>query len=526
MWSRSLVGQPTTFEPTSLSFSTWIRRWRLVRSGSRIGWRRLVTASMPAPGPSSSTWRLAILIGISSWMRACREPKSATGFSSVCGRCWRRRRSSRLSRRSRECRGRQWSRECLGRLAQCHRDPDVQVIADVVDGSVSAGSAAGVVSPVTEQGVWAELVGQEVAVETLRRAVSGEPHAMSHAWLFTGPPGSGRSNAGRAFAAALQCSRGGCGCCTDCRSALNGSHPDVTLVRTEQLSIGVEEVRELVRRAAMSPTLGRYQVIVVEDADRVTERGADALLKSVEEPAARTVWILCAPTPDDVVATIRSRCRLLNLQTPSEEAIAALLQSRDKIDPALARYAARVAQGHIGRALVLARDEGARQRRARILQIPLSLNGLGACLSAAAELVAACTEEAATAAVDAKERSELEEALGFGTRGAKPRQAQAAVKDLEDQQRARAKRFQRDAIDRALTELTGCYRDVLSIQTDSGAMLVNSDLEPQIAVLARRSTPEATLRRIDTLLACRVALEGNVAPLLAVEAALIGLVEA
>jgi DNA polymerase III subunit delta' len=404
----------------------------------------------------------------------------------------------------------------------------MQVIADMVDGSVSAGWAASVVSAVTEQGVWAELVGQEVAVETLRRAVSGEPHAMSHAWLFTGPPGSGRSNAGRAFAAALQCSRGGCGVCTDCRSALNGSHPDVTLVRTEQLSIGVEEVRELVRRAAMSPTLGRYQVIVVEDADRVTERGADALLKSVEEPAARTVWILCAPTPDDVVATIRSRCRLLNLQTPSEEAIAALLQSRDKIDPALARYAARVAQGHIGRALVLARDEGARQRRARILQIPLSLNGLGACLSAAAELVAACTEEAATAtaALDAKERSELEEALGFGTRGAKPRQAQAAVKDLEDQQRARAKRFQRDAIDRALTELTGCYRDVLSIQTDSGAMLVNSDLEPQIAVLARRSTPEATLRRIDTLLACRAALEGNVAPLLAVEAALIGLVEA
>jgi DNA polymerase III subunit delta' len=402
------------------------------------------------------------------------------------------------------------------------------VIAERMNGLASARSTAGVAPQISEPGVWAELVGQEVAVETLRRAVSGEPHAMSHAWLFTGPPGSGRSNAGRAFAAALQCSRGGCGVCTDCRTALSGAHPDVTLVRTEQLSIGVEEVRELVRRAAMSPTLGRYQVIVVEDADRVTERGADALLKSVEEPAARTVWILCAPTADDVVATIRSRCRLLNLQTPSEGAIATLLQSRDGIEPALARYAARVSQGHIGRALVLARDESARQRRAHILQIPLSLNGLGACLSAAAELVAGCTEEAAaaTAALDVKERSELEEALGFGTRGAKPRQAQAAIKDLEDQQKARAKRFQRDAIDRALTELTGCYRDVLSIQTRSGAMLVNSDLEPQIAVLARKSTPEATLRRIDTLLACRVALEGNVAPLLAVEAALIGLVEA
>jgi len=375
--------------------------------------------------------------------------------------------------------------------------------------------------------VWAELVGQEIAVATLRRAVSGQPHAMSHAWLFTGPPGSGRSNAARAFAAALQCERGGCGQCANCRSALSGAHPDVTLVRTEQLSIGVEEVRELARRAAMSPTLGRYQVIVVEDADRVTERGADALLKSIEEPGSRTVWILCAPTPDDVVATVRSRCRLLNLQTPSEAAIAELLQTRDGVEPALARYAARVAQGNIGRALLLARNEDARKRRTRVLQIPLQLHGLGACLAAAAELVGASTEEAAaaTAAADADERSALEEALGFGTRGARPRQAQAAIKELEDQQRARAKRFQRDALDRALTELTGFYRDVLSIQTRSGAALVNSDMEPQIAVLARQSSPEATLRRIDTLLACRVALEGNVAPLLAVEAALIGLVE-
>ena len=196
--------------------------------------------------------------------------------------------------------------------------------------------------------MWAELVGQEAAVEILRRAVGGEPHAMSHAWLFTGPPGSGRSNAARAFAAALQCEDGGCGECTDCRSSLTGAHPDVTLVRTEQLSIGVDEVRELVRRAAMSPTLGRWQVIVVEDADRVTERGADALLKSIEEPAPRTVWILCAPTTDDVVATIRSRCRLLTLQTPSIEAVSRLLQTRDGADPALAAYAARVAQGHVG----------------------------------------------------------------------------------------------------------------------------------------------------------------------------------
>lgn len=377
-------------------------------------------------------------------------------------------------------------------------------------------------------GVWADLVGQDAAAQTLRRAVAGEPHAMSHAWLITGPPGSGRSNAARAFAAALQCPWGGCGVCNDCRTALTGAHPDVTLVRTEMLSIGVDEVRELVRRAAMSPTHGRRQVIVVEDADRVTERGADALLKSIEEPAPLTVWLLCAPMPDDVVMTIRSRCRSLMLQTPGAAAVATLLEQRDGVEPELARYVARVAQGHVGRARALARDEGARERRRTILKIPVELHDLGACLSAAAALVEACAAEAtaATESVDARERAALEEALGFGTRGARPRQAQAAMKELEEQQKARAKRFQRDAIDRALTELTGFYRDVLSVQTRSGAALVNSDLEPSVNVLARRSSPESTLRRIDALLGCRTALEGNVAPLLAVESTMIALVEA
>ena len=386
-------------------------------------------------------------------------------------------------------------------------------------------------SSITESGadlgVWAELIGQTAAVAALRRAVTGEPHAMSHAWLFTGPPGSGRSNAARAFAAALQCSSGGCGTCRACRTSLSGAHPDVTLVRTELLSIGVDEVRELVRRAAMSPTLGHRQVIVIEDADRITERGADALLKSIEEPARRTVWILCAPTPDDVVATVRSRCRLLTLQTPTISAVAHLLETRDGIEPELAAYAARVSQGHVGRARVLARDEGARNRRQQILQIPFQLHGLGACLAAAAQIIESSTGEAAnaTSELDAKERAALEEALGFGTKGARPRQAQAAIKELEDQQRARVKRFQRDAIDRTLTELTGCYRDVLNLQTGSDALLINEDLRPHIVVLARKSTPESTLHRIDALLACRTALEGNVAPLLAVEAALIGLVE-
>lgn len=395
--------------------------------------------------------------------------------------------------------------------------------------------------------VWSDLVGQDAAVATLRRAVesahrttdsgaAGGGHAMSHAWLFTGPPGSGRSNAARAFAAALQCARGGCGDCTECRTSLSGAHPDVTLVRTEKLSIGVDEVRDLVRAASMSPVTGRYQIIVVEDADRVTDRGADALLKAIEEPAPRTVWLLCAPNPDEVIVTIRSRCRLLNLATPTDAAVAELLVRRDGVDAVMAAYAARAAQGHIGRARVLALNEDARRRRHAVLQIPGQLSSIGACMVAADNLVKASVEEAAqrTAVVDEKEKSALSEALGVGTKGARPRNAAAALKELEEQQKARAKRAQRDALDLVLTELTTWYRDVLGLQTGGvdreldptgagGPHLINPELRNELAKAARGSTPEQTLRRIDAILEAREALEGNVAPLLAMESLMVSL---
>ena len=380
---------------------------------------------------------------------------------------------------------------------------------------------------IVEPGVWAELIGQERVVATLRRAVEGERHAMTHAWLFTGPPGSGRSNAARAFATALQCPEGGCGSCRTCVTALSGAHPDVTVVRTEKLSIGVDEVRELVRRAAMAPTLGRYQVLIVEDADRVTERGADALLKAVEEPAARTVWLLCAPTADDVIVTIRSRCRRVDLRTPSEPAVAELLVRRDGVPADLAAFAARAAQGHVGRARALARNEAARQARADILRLPQQLGSLGQCLTAAAQVVKNTADEAAaiTADLDAREQAELSEALGMGTKGARPRNAQAALSALADEQKLRAKRLQRDALDRVLTELTSYHRDVLVMQTDAGSPVINAEFADPIRELAERSTPAQTLRRLDAILACRTALETNVAPLLAMEALMLSLAQ-
>lgn len=362
-------------------------------------------------------------------------------------------------------------------------------------------------------------------MEVLRRAVAGEKNAMTHAWLFVGPPGSGRSNAAKAFAAALQCERGGCGECNECRTSLTGAHPDVMLHATEKLSIGIKEALELAGRANVAPMRSRYQVVVIEDADRLTERGADALLKSIEEPAPKSVWILCAPSADDVIVTIRSRSRELRLVTPGVDAVADLLISRDGIDSSLATHCARVAQGHVGRARALARFEDVRVRRHTILTLPAKLENLGACLRAAQVLVDASLEDAerATTELDAKEMAALQTALGFSGKGTKPRHAQAAIRELEEEQKTRAKRIQRDALDSMLTELTGYYRDVLASQTAPDVKLVNADLGEQIDLLARRTTGEQTVHALDAILEARTALEGNVAPLLAMEALMVGL---
>ncbi len=217
--------------------------------------------------------------------------------------------------------------------------------------------------------VWDELVGQGPIVESLQDVITN-PSAMTHAWLFTGPPGSGRSNAAKAFAAALQCPDGGCGSCESCTMVADGTHPDVALVRTDGLSIGVDTARDYVRRAALAPAFGRWQILIVEDADRLTDQAANALLKSIEEPARKSLWFLCATAVDDVMITVRSRCRPVLMRTPSVDAIAGLLASRDGIDPAAARAAAAASQGHIGRAKLLATDEQARDRRQYILGIP------------------------------------------------------------------------------------------------------------------------------------------------------------
>lgn len=398
--------------------------------------------------------------------------------------------------------------------------------------------------------VWDDLVGQDRVAAQLMAAArdadvlvtaaggavgasAEEPMAsskMTHAWLFTGPPGSGRATAARAFAAALQCvspdralgGAPGCGFCDGCHTALVGTHADVEVVRTDMLTIGVKETRALVRRAQLSPAGGRWQVIVMEDADRLTEGAGNVLLKAVEEPAPRTVWLLCAPSLEDVLPTIRSRCRLLTLRTPSVDAVADVLVRRDGIDPGLAASAARATQGHIGRARRLATDERARTRRAAVLKLPLRVDDVGGCLKAAQELVDAAAEDAKQVAeeIDVKETEELRAALGAaaGTGGRLPRGTAGAMKDLQDRQKRRATRTQRDSLDLALTDLTAFYRDVLALQLGSEVALANTDLRDALERIASGSKPERTLRRIEAITACRQALDSNVAPLLAVEA--------
>lgn len=377
--------------------------------------------------------------------------------------------------------------------------------------------------------VWDGLVGQHRAIEALRTASGG--HGMSHSWLFTGPPGSGRSNAAIAFAAALQCDRAdagepGCGVCHECHTVLAGSHADVSVIRTEKLSIGVDEVRDLVRRAALAPVGRRWQILIVEDADRLTDQACNALLKAIEEPTDRTVWMLCTPTVDDVLPTIRSRCRLVTLTTPTADDVAAFLTRADGVPDALASYAARASQGHIGRARALARDEATRNRRREVVSIPARLHSLGDCMTAAANLAEVTKEEAdlLTGELDAREKADLDTSYGVVERGRRPREYAPALANLEKGQKTRAKRRHLDVVDRGLMDMVSVYRDAIAVAAGAPGRLVNEEIRGDIDTIVRSSTPELNLRRISWIFEAREQmLEFNVPVALALESMMVAL---
>ncbi len=392
--------------------------------------------------------------------------------------------------------------------------------------------------------MWGEVVGQPEAVAVLSAAAEAAssivaggtpaPGAMTHAWLFTGPPGSGHVDAARAFAAALQCTvvgdRPGCGSCAGCHTVLAGTHADVRVVAPEGLSIPVAEMRALVQVAARRPTAGRWQVVIIADADRLTEGAANALLKAVEEPPERTVFLLCAPSdhPDDVSVTIRSRCRVVPLGTPRLAAIASALEE-EGIAPDTAAWAASVSGGHVARARRLATDESVRARREAVLRIPLALRRPADVFTCADQLVNAAEADAVSANEDrdAAEREALETAMGAGGTGkgtaAATRGAKGALKDLEKRQKSRATRTQRDSLDQALVDLAAFYRDVLVTASGAGAALNHPDRAEDARRAAGAWSPESVLRRLEAVLGCRTALERNVKPRIAVEAMLVAL---
>ncbi|WP_022901484.1 DNA polymerase III subunit delta' [Humibacter albus] len=378
--------------------------------------------------------------------------------------------------------------------------------------------------PVAETSVWEDLTGQPAAIATLRAAAAATSSAsMTHAWLITGPPGSGRSNLAYAFAAALLSRSGPDGDAATTREVRARTHPDLSVLSTERVIISIDEVRALVTSSQFSPSVSRYRVMVIEDADRMSERTSNVLLKALEEPPERTVWILCAPSDADLLPTIRSRVRTVRLRVPAVADVAELIARRDGVGMDVAERAARHAQSHIGMAHRLATNDEARARREETLELALGIRTVADVVGCAARMleIAGADAKAITDERDAEERADALQSLGVSEGAAVPAQLRSQLRQLEEDQKRRATRSLRDGIDRILTDLLSLYRDVLLLQLDAGAPLVNAELEEKMRRVARASTPAQTLATMDAVQAARERIAGNVMPALALEAMLV-----
>ena len=388
--------------------------------------------------------------------------------------------------------------------------------------------------------MWEELIGQEFSVKALKQASLDAKESISNkvlpgfsqSWLITGPPGSGRSTAARLFAATLQCEENGCGKCVSCISVNRGTHPDVHVITPKGLSFGVDDTKDLVKESYMMPSLGQWNIIILEDADRLTTEAGNALLKAIEEPGRLTMWILCAPSSKDVLITIKSRCRIISLRTPPAEEIAELLITRDKIDKATAYFAAHASLGHVGRAKLLATNERVKQRRTQVLQVPFELKDLPTCFQAAQKIVDAAEEDAEdeTNEIDEKELDSLMKAYGEGAVGVTQKKIErlssGARKELEQDQKKRSKRITRDRLDLTLQELAAFYRDVLVLQTGAEIELFHTEMRGSIQKMADSSSINSTIKKLDTVEATRRMLPSEAAPLLVLEAMTVSLARA
>lgn len=368
--------------------------------------------------------------------------------------------------------------------------------------------------------------GSAAAGSASASTATAESTSMTHAWLITGPPGSGRSNLAYAFAAALLSPGTPDGDLAAARQVDARTHPDLSVLTTEGVIIKMESVKEAVARSQYSPSVGRYRVVVVEDADRMVERTSNVLLKALEEPPERTVWILCAPSEADLLPTIRSRVRTVRLRVPSVADVADLLVRRNGVDPVVAELSARLSQSHIGMARRLATNADARARREETLRTALGIRSVSSAVNAAARLLAIAGDDAKaiTLELDAAEREGMLRSLGVEAGQSVPSGLRSQIKALEDDQKRRAVRSLRDGIDRILVDLASLYRDVMMVQLDREQAVINLELLAELRAASTNSAPEATVATMDAIAVARTRIQSNVAPALALEAMLVSMI--
>jgi len=360
--------------------------------------------------------------------------------------------------------------------------------------------------------IWHEMAGQEEAVAQVALAVKKRDEGVFHSWLITGPPGSGRSNLALAFASALQCPEQGCGTCHSCIVAKAGTHPDIAVLSTDKVQITIAEIRELVKSAAFGSAMGKFKILIIEDADRMHPTASNVLLKTLEEPPANTIWILCAPSEVDMLPTIRSRVRRVGLKVPSVDDVARLLVERDGIAPKLARQAAAEAQSHVGMARRLATSPEARARRRETLVSAIKIVDVTDAIIASEKWLELARKDATALSKerDEEERAALLHSMGLTPSDTIPAALRSEFKALDEAQKRRNSRSLRDALDRIFVDLLALYRDVLSLQLGGGVELVNEDLTAEITDLAGKSNSPKTIKKLDAIEEARLRISRNV----------------
>lgn len=374
--------------------------------------------------------------------------------------------------------------------------------------------------------VWESIIGQKPVSDMLSAIATGDSSKLAQSWLICGPPGSGRSNLARAFAAALESPDHGLDAepTRVTRQVLAGTHPDVSILATDKVTIGIDEVRELITVSEQMPSTAPWRIIIIEDVDRMLERTTNVLLKEIEEPAEHCIWLLCAPSAQDVLPTIRSRTRIVNLAVPQPDAVAQWLERSNGIEASVAEQAARLAEGHIGIAKLYATDERVRSERDELVAGVLNLQRASDAVLLADRLNADAKSQAEhdVERVAAREQADFRRINGLGESDRIPPKLRGAYNAIakKDEIKRKATRRSRDVLDRALNSIASVYRDVAVLQNNAeeSVGIINREHRAAIAELAAGMSRQGAVARLDHVAVARKRLNGNGNPLLVFEA--------